>query len=64
MAKKQDFASKIAKSKKVGLSCSTCGDVYSFVKKVESYYSEDSTSWKYKSKNFKVCKCNDKEVYS
>lgn len=64
MAKKQDFASKVAKAQKVGLSCPVCGDVYSFVKKVNSYYSEESQSWKYQTNNIKVCKCNEKEVYA
>lgn len=64
MAKKKDFASKIAKAQKRGTSCPVCGDVYSFVKKVESYYSEESGSWKYQNNNIKVCKCNEKEVYA
>ena len=64
MAKKQDFASKVAKAQKGGESCPVCGDVYSFVKKEQSYFSESTQSWKYETKNYKVCKCNEKEVYS
>lgn len=64
MAKKQDFASKVAKAQKSGESCQVCGDVYSFVKKEKSYFSESTQSWKYETKNYKVCKCNEKEVYS
>ncbi|MEJ2634815.1 MAG: hypothetical protein P8184_05930 [Calditrichia bacterium] len=64
MAKKQDFASKVAKAQKSGMACPVCGDVYSFVKKVESYHSDETDSWKYKTVNFKVCKCNEKEVYA
>ncbi len=63
MAKKQDFASKVAKAQKTGSACPVCGNIYSFVKKVESYYSEDSASWKYKTVNLKVCQCNEKEVF-
>ncbi|MFZ0390885.1 MAG: hypothetical protein WAN36_10545 [Calditrichia bacterium] len=64
MAKKQDFASKAAKAQKTGLACLQCGDVYTFVKKVDSYYSEESDSWKYQTKNIKVCRCNEKEIYA
>lgn len=64
MAKKQDFASKIAKAQRTGESCATCGDVFSFVKKEKAYFSEESKSWKYIQKNYKVCKCNEAEVYS
>lgn len=64
MAKKQDFASKIAKSQKKAFSCPVCGDVYNFVKKESAYFSESSNSWKYKMKSYKVCKCNEKEVYA
>ncbi len=64
MAKKQDFASKVAKAQKTGSTCQVCGDIYSFVKKVESYYSEESDSWKYNTTNIKVCSCNEKEVYA
>ncbi|MBN2365667.1 MAG: hypothetical protein EH225_06740 [Calditrichaeota bacterium] len=64
MAKKQDFASKVAKAQKTGLSCAVCGDVYSFVKKERAYFSEESQSWKYEVRNVKVCKCNENEVYA
>lgn len=64
MARRTDFAAKMAKGQKQGPTCPVCGNVYTFVKKVESYYSEDSGSWKYKTMNLKVCKCNEKEVYN
>jgi len=64
MAKKQDFASKIAKTQRKSEGCPTCGDVYSFVKKEKAYFSESSNSWKYEMRSFKVCKCNEKEVYA
>ncbi len=64
MAKKQDFASKVARAQKHGATCKVCGDVYTFVKKVDSYYSEETASWKYNTLNVKVCSCNEKEVYA
>lgn len=64
MAKKQDFASKLHKHAKLGNTCPTCGNVYTLLKKVESYYSEESKSWKYSTQNIKVCQCNEKEVYA
>ena len=64
MAKKHDFASKVAKARRSAASCAVCGDVFNFVKKEKAYFSEESQSWKYEVKNYKVCKCNEKEVYS
>ncbi len=64
MAKKQDFASKIAKQQRTGEICPQCGNAYTFLRKVESYYSEERQSWKYATMNLKVCQCNEKEVYS
>jgi len=64
MAKKQDFASKLAKGRKKGESCPVCGNVYTFLKKVESYYSNETDTWKYRTMNLKVCQCNEKEVYA
>ena len=64
MAKKQDFASKVAKAQRKGDSCIVCGDVYTFVKKEKAFYSEESQSWKYTQKNYKLCKCNEAEVYN
>ncbi|TVM02242.1 MAG: hypothetical protein CV087_09840 [Candidatus Brocadia sp. WS118] len=62
MAKKPDFAQK---GKKKGvLLCPVCGNAYSLVKKVESYYSETSKTWKYATQNIKVCQCNEKKIYS
>ncbi len=64
MPKKQDFASKVAKAQRTAESCPVCGDVYTFLKKEEAYFSESTNSWKYRKGNLKVCKCNEKEVYS
>ncbi|RMF58805.1 MAG: hypothetical protein D6748_07770 [Calditrichaeota bacterium] len=64
MAKKQDFASKVLKQQQQGEICQQCGNAYTFLKKVESYYSEESGSWKFATKNLKICSCNEKEVYS
>jgi hypothetical protein len=64
MAKKQDFASKVAKAQKSGESCPECGDVFSFVKKEQAYFSESTQSWKYETRNHKVCKCNENDIYN
>ncbi len=63
MARKTDFASKILKAQKGGPTCPVCESVYTYIQKVESYYSEETQSWKYKTQNLRVCKCNEKEVY-
>ncbi|RMG68552.1 MAG: hypothetical protein D6715_01875 [Calditrichaeota bacterium] len=64
MAKRQDFASKIQKGKNTGPTCPQCGDTYQMVKVVRSVYSEEKGSWKYQTKNVKVCSCNQAEVYA
>lgn len=64
MAKKQDFSAKVAKQAKLGNICPVCNTAYSFIKKVDSYYSEKSESWKFADKNVKLCHCNEKEIYS
>ena len=53
MAKRQDFVSKLAKGQKKGEACPTCGSVFSFLKKVESYFSDDTQTWKYRAANLK-----------
>jgi hypothetical protein len=63
MAKKQDFASK-NKQAKAGNVCPTCDNAYTFLKKVESIYSEETQSWKYNTHTVKVCQCNEKQVYA
>ncbi|GAB4340254.1 MAG: hypothetical protein Kow0037_25950 [Calditrichia bacterium] len=63
MAKKQDFASKVQKSLKAGQACKVCGNVYTFLKRVDSVYAEETGSWKYRTVNMKVCSCNEKEAY-
>ncbi len=64
MAKRTDFAAKIAKASKQGPTCPVCGNVYTYVKKVESYYSEETGSWKFRTTHHRVCQCNEKEVYA
>jgi hypothetical protein len=64
MAKKQDFLSKLAKGQIKGEACPTCENIYTYVKKVDSYLSEDSQTWKYRTMNLKVCSCNEKDVYA
>ncbi len=63
MAKKQDFATKLAKGKKRGETCPVCGNIFTLLKKVESYKTEMGT-WRYRTTNLKVCQCNEKEVYT
>lgn len=64
MAKKQDFASKVHKQSKLGNVCPQCGNTYTFLKKVESFYAEDAGTWRYATQNLKVCQCNEKEAYA
>ncbi|NIU00644.1 MAG: hypothetical protein GWN01_06810 [Nitrosopumilaceae archaeon] len=64
MAKKQDFASKTKKKTISGNTCPKCGNTFTVVRKVQSYFSEETHSWKYYSQNVKVCDCNEKEVYA
>jgi hypothetical protein len=64
MVKKQDFASKVAKAQRTSDSCPNCGDVFTFLKKEEAYFSEKTNSWKYRKRRYKVCKCNENEVYT
>ena len=64
MAKKQDFTSKVNKQSKFGNVCPVCDATYAFVKRVGSEISEKSNHWKFNSQNLKVCKCNEKEIFS
>ncbi len=64
MAKKQDFQSKVQKQSKLGNVCPTCEATYSYIKMVDAMQSEKSGHWKFGSRNVKVCKCNEKEIYS
>ncbi len=64
MAKKSDFASKIQKASQTGPTCPVCGNVYTFLKKVEAVYSEEKKSWRFRTQNLKVCQCNEKAVYA
>lgn len=60
MAKKQDFASKV--KGKAKLSCPVCGTVYQFSKVVYTEVTDGKV--KFKTKNVKICKCNEKEVFA
>ena len=64
MAKKQDFISKLTKGHKKGEICPNCENIFTFVKKVDSYLSEESQTWKYRTETVKVCSCNEKEIYA
>ena len=64
MAKKQDFMSKTSKQSKLGNVCPVCEATYTFIQKVGSSKAEKTNAWKFSTQNVKVCKCNEKEVYS
>lgn len=64
MAKKQDFSSKVKKQSMLGNVCPNCGNTFTYLKKVESVFSEETGTWKYANQNVKVCQCNEKEIYS
>lgn len=64
MAKKAGFADKVFKKNQKGSVCPVCETPYTFLKKVSSYYSEETRTWKYLTQNIKVCHCNENEVYS
>ncbi len=62
MAKKVSFAQKMMKTEIP--TCPVCGEKYLFLKKVTTYKSEKTGSYKYLTQNLKVCKCNEKEAWS
>ncbi|NOX89421.1 MAG: hypothetical protein GXO77_10370 [Calditrichaeota bacterium] len=63
MAKKQDFASKTQKGKH-GKTCPVCGEVFTYVKKVNMLPSQKEGAYGFAEKIVAVCKCNEKEVYA
>lgn len=61
MAKKQTFMDKTAK-KKFAQTCPICSEELHFVKHVKAVKSETG-SWKFRTVNTAICKCNEKEIY-
>lgn len=64
MAKKAKTFAEKAMKKSLHEVCSVCGQEYSAVKLVKSEKKGTSNNWQYVEKIVKVCKCNEKEVYS
>jgi hypothetical protein len=62
MAKVQSFADKSKKKAHVEI-CPVCSEAKQFIKYVKAVKTE-SGSWKFRSVNIGVCKCNNAEVYS
>ena len=60
MAKKQDFARKVKGN--IGEQCPKCETVYQFTQVITPNVNEGAI--KFNKANVKVCKCNEKEVYS
>jgi hypothetical protein len=64
MARKQrTFADKVQAKTHV-VDCPKCNSPLQPVLMVRSVKKEDSGTWKFKRQLVKVCKCNQKEVYS
>ena len=61
MAKKQSFLSKTQK-KNEGIHCPVCDVEIKYVKHVKAVRGNNG-SWKFRSVNTAVCKCNEKEIY-
>jgi len=61
MAKKQTFLDK-TKKKEDGTHCPVCDIEYQYIKQVKAVKS-DTGSWKYRTINTGVCKCNEKDIY-
>jgi len=64
MARKQRTFSDKVQSKKHEVICPQCNSPIQSVFLVRSVKSEHSGAWKFKKRLVKVCKCNQKEVYS
>ncbi len=66
MAKKvASFADKVAKdAKKVVETCPNCGAPMQIAQLVVSKKNPDKGTWRYNTRNVKICKCNEKEVYT
>ena len=61
MAKKQSFTDKLAK-KTDDTHCSICDSEKKHVRQVKAVKTEKG-SWKFRSRQTAVCKCNEKEIY-
>ncbi|MFQ6617638.1 MAG: hypothetical protein ACE5QV_03020 [Fidelibacterota bacterium] len=48
---------------KTGKSCPHCGELYTYVKYVNSLRSEKTGGWRYNQRMVPVCKCNYSEIY-
>ena len=62
MAKKQSFAEKTMKKAHQSI-CPVCGAEMQYVRRVKALKT-DAGSWKFRSVNVGVCKCNEKEIYA
>ncbi len=61
MAKRQSFLDKTQKKKNVNI-CPVCSGEIQYVKHVRAVKSETG-SWKFRTVNTGICKCNEKEAY-
>lgn len=61
MAKKQSFSDKSSK-KAHAMTCPVCQETKQYVRHVKAIKT-DAGSWKFRSLNVGVCKCNNTEVY-
>ena len=64
MAKDKSFAAKMAKGIKPTPTCPKCGEVGNMVLVISSEKNESKESWMFKEKMVRVCKCNEKAIYS
>jgi hypothetical protein len=62
MGKQRTFADKL-KKEKIVIHCKKCGGAIQSIFHVKSEWSESTSSWKFRQKMVKVCKCNQKEIY-
>jgi hypothetical protein len=61
VAKKQSFADKSTK-KAHTVTCPVCQETLQYIRHVKAVKG-DSGSWKFRSQNVGVCKCNNAEIY-
>ena len=61
MAKKQSFADKASKKKTVNY-CPVCKEAISYTLVVSPEPTADGKSYKMRSRNIGICKCNEKSV--
>jgi C4-type Zn-finger protein len=61
VAKKQTFQDKL-KVKTEATHCPVCDAELQYVRHVKAVKT-DGGAWKFQSRNTKVCKCNEKEIY-